>query len=189
MISYFETHFPVSDELGRDLHRLSQPCAFPKQGSVFEAGQRIDLMWLVTQGLVRVYELRDGSDQTYYFGAEWSWLTDFSSYLTGETTAFSCDCLEPTQAVLFPKKAIEWLAERYPEIRLFYQRMAEQAYLQLDERMKRFQFDDLESRYRTFSSRYPNLLQRIPQHLVATYLGVTPESLSRVRQQLRRKGL
>ena len=64
--------------------------------------------------------------------------------------------------------------------------MAEHAYLMMDRRMSHFQFHNLETRYLALLQEEPALLQRVPQHLIATYLGVTPESLSRIKQQVAR---
>ena len=65
--------------------------------------------------------------------------------------------------------------------------MAEQAYLMLDRRMSHFQFHDLQTHYLAMLTEEPDLRQHVPQHLIATYLGVTPESLSRVKQVITRQ--
>jgi hypothetical protein len=144
-------------------------------------------MLFIHRGAMRLYLIKDGVDITYYFYFPHSFATYFSSFKTGKPTHYFLGCIQDCSVSAFNQRDIYYLYDKYPEMQKFGRLMAEEAYLMMDRRMNYFQFYDLETRYLALRSEEPHLLKQVPQHLIATYLGVTPESLSRIKQQVARQ--
>ena len=147
-------------------------------------------MVFVHTGTIRSYRIQEGVDTTYflyYFGDAFPFATEFTSFRTNQPSQYYLECVDDCQVTIFYRADIYAIYERYPAMEKFGRLMAEQAYLMLDRRMSHFQFHDLQTRYLAMLTEEPDLLQRVPQHLIATYLGVTPESLSRVKQAITRQ--
>ena len=187
MRSFFESVVPLSKEAWGDIVRLEHGSEYKRKQVVVRPGQVLDKMIFIHQGAMRLYLIKDGVDITYYFYFPHSFATDFSSFKTGMPTQYFLECIEDCSVSAFNQRDIYFLYDKYPEMQKFGRLMAEEAYLMMDRRMNYFQFYDLETRYLALLREEPHLLQRVPQHLIATYLGVTPESLSRVKQQVARQ--
>jgi CRP-like cAMP-binding protein len=158
-----------------------------KDGSqLFLEGQVFSSLWFVEQGMIRAYRIINGQDFTYFFFTENQFAVDYQSYLTQTPSPLFFEALTETIYLEFSRATIERLYDRFPRFERLGRRMAEQAYLSAANRLKEFQTDDLETRYINLINRDPELFQRVPQHHIATYLGVKPQSLSRIRAKLAR---
>lgn len=167
---------------------VAHPVTYQKKQIVLEPGQICDRMLFIHQGAMRSYRIKEGLDITYFFffPDTFAFATDFASFKTDQPTSYYLECIDDCRVTMFYRSDIYALYERYPEMQKFGRLMAEYAYLMMDRRMSHFQFHNLETRYLALLQEEPALLQRVPQHLIATYLGVTPESLSRIKQQVAR---
>lgn len=184
MRAFFSQLVDLPDEVWQAVLRVAHPAHFTKKQIILEPGQICDRMIFLHQGAIRAYQLREGLDTTYffYFPDQFAFATEFASFKTNQPTQFYLECIDDCQVTVFYRSDIYALYDWYPSMQKFGRLMAEQAYLMMDRRMSHFQFHDLQTRYLAMLQEEPNLLQRVPQHLIATYLGVTPESLSRVKQ-------
>ncbi len=151
---------------------------------LFLAEQVFSSLWFIEDGLVRAYRIIDGKDYTYFFFTANQFAVDYQSYLTGQPSPLFFETLAPTTYLEFSKTFIEEQYQRYPNFERLGRVMAEEAYLSAAYRLKEFQTDDLGTRYSNLIDRNPALFQKVPQHYIATYLGVKPQSLSRIRAKL-----
>ncbi|GAB2583094.1 Crp/Fnr family transcriptional regulator [Spirosoma areae] len=190
MRTYFSQMVDLSDETWDAVLAVAHAGTHEKKRILLEPGQVCDRMLFLHQGAMRLYRILDGIDVTYffYFPDSFAFATDFSSFKTEQPTQYYLECIEDCRVTTFYRADIYALYERYPQMQKFGRLMAEYAYLMMDRRMSHFQFHNLETRYLALLQEEPKLLQRVPQHLIATYLGVTPESLSRIKQQVARLG-
>jgi CRP-like cAMP-binding protein len=154
---------------GEHLLRQGQPCGH---------------VWFLQQGLVRVYFLRDGLDPTAWFVAEGGFVSDYVSFLSREPATMSIEALEPTRVQGLSREAIETIYRQVERGDRLGRLLAEQLFVATHRRLSSFYLEDAEDRYRAFLRDYPGLLQRIPQHLVASFVGVRPQSLSRIRRRM-----
>ena len=111
---------------------------------------------------------------------------DFYSYLTGTESDFFYEALTETSVYEFTKNDFEKFYQKIPQMNKLGRLMAEKAYKSVAERLRENQVDDLETRYLNLLKRNPALFQSIQQKHIATYLGVKPESLSRIKSQIYR---
>ena len=160
---------PRTFQPGEHLLRERQPCGH---------------VWFLQQGLVRVYFLRDGMDPTAWFVAEGGFVSDYVSFLSREPATMSIEALEPTRVQALSKAAIETIYRQVDRGDRLGRLLAEQLFVATHRRLSSFYLEDAEDRYRAFLRDYPRLLQRIPQHLIASFVGVRPQSLSRIRRRM-----
>ncbi|GAB4031811.1 Crp/Fnr family transcriptional regulator [Spirosoma jeollabukense] len=179
---------PLSDEVWEAVLAMAHPNTYEKKHILLEPGQVCDRMLFIHHGAIRSYRIQEGVDITYFFFCpdSFAFATDFASFKTDLPSHYYLECIDDCQVTTFYRSDIYDLYERYPQMQKFGRLMAEYAYLMMDRRMSHFQFHNLETRYLALLQEEPALLQRVSQHLIATYLGVTPESLSRVKQQVAR---
>lgn len=188
MRSTFSQLVDLSDEAWEAVLAVGQPNQYNRKQLLLEPGQVCDRMLFIHQGAMRLYRIQDGLDITYFFffPDSFAFATDFASFKTDSPSQYYLECIDDCRVTTFPRTAIYSLYDQYPQMQKFGRLMAEYAYLMMDRRMSHFQFHNLETRYLALLQEEPALLQRVPQHLIATYLGVTPESLSRIKQQVAR---
>jgi len=143
---------------------------------------------LVLQGACRLYYLRpDGEERTTYFFFENHLLGDYPSCLLARPSQFSIQALTDTELVVFDYAVLRRLYDERPVYERFGRLVAEYHLLGTDERLTEQLLLSPEERYRALLvSGKTKILARIPQHLVANYLGVTPVSLSRIRARVAR---
>lgn len=186
MRDFLSRHVTLTDAEYEQLLAVATPRHYARHERVFTAGQVFDKLLFVQSGALRSYRLgSDGDDVSYYFFFEGEYAVDFQSYLSGEASTLHFEALEATDVLAFARHDMLRLFDAIPQVDRLGRLMAERAYLINAERIKQFQSDDLANRYQKLLTRNPELVARIPQHHVASYLGVRPQSLSRVKAQLR----
>lgn len=155
-----------------------------------QAGEHRPELALVLRGGCRLYYPRpDGEERTTYFFFENHLLADYPGCLTGQPSRFGIQALTDTDLVVFDYALLRRLYDERPVYERFGRLVAEYHLLGTDARLTEQLLLSPEERYRALlSSGKTKILERIPQHLVANYLGVTPVSLSRIRGRLARTG-
>ena len=139
----------------------------------------------VEKGALRLYKVNeDGSEHIVQFALEGQFLTDLYSFLTNEISIYNIDAIEESDLVLITRSASDELRRRSPKYQEFIFQATSEAYIQLEKRMTSVISLNLEERYKELTDNYPNIVQRLPQHLFASYMGLTPETLSRVRKRI-----
>lgn len=144
-------------------------------------------VWFVEQGLFRTYRIVNGEDMTFRFFLSGELLTDYQSYLTNTPATLSVQSITEGATIIFEKEDILNIFDAYPRAERVGRIMAEQTYLYIVERLKQFQVDDLETRYQKLIASAPELFQSVPLHYISSFLGVKPQSLSRIRRKISRQ--
>ncbi|RYY38940.1 MAG: Crp/Fnr family transcriptional regulator [Chitinophagaceae bacterium] len=141
--------------------------------------------YFVTSGCLRAYTIdAKGGEHVLQFAVEDWWIGDMNSFLTQTPARLAIDALEDSEVLYLDKAAWETLLERVPKFDRFFRLLLQRAFVALQERVVASMSDSAEERYRRFRDRFPQLEQRVPQRQIASYLGIKPESLSRIRKQL-----
>lgn len=140
----------------------------------------------VLSGCLRVYvDGPNGHEHTLLFLTEKYWTGDTQSYTTQTPTSCNIQCLEASELLQIPCEKLEQLYIEIPKLERFFRILLQQALATAEQRLiDRFSLSAKE-RYLQFQQQYPQLEQRIPQYMIASYLGITREFLSRIKQQLR----
>ena len=160
--------------------------AYHKYDVIVKQGQVCTQLRFVVSGVYRVYRIEDGKEITSYFNYESRnpFVASFVSLLTGTSSQEIVECIVP--GTLLSISYTDWtsLYDGSPSLNTFGRRMAEYNYILAMERIESLQYQTATDRYASFMKLYPSLLNMIPHHYIASYIGVTPESLSRIRKQL-----
>lgn len=142
----------------------------------------------VAKGALRAYTVSEkGTEHIVQFALEGWIVSDLFSFLTGEPATYNIDALEAADLLLISKTAHDELLMKVPKYETWTRLQLTGAYIAMQRRLSSIISLNLEERYSFFTSLYPDIVQRVPQHMIASYMGLTPETLSRVRSRLAQK--
>jgi CRP-like cAMP-binding protein len=159
-----------------------------KRQFLMQAGEVCGQFAFVNSGCLRLYSTDPrGEEHVLQFAIRDWWIGDMQSYLTGEPAAYSIDALHDSEILLIDKSSREKLLETAPKAERFFRLLLESHFLATNKRIDALLRSSAEERYLAFLKTYPALVEEIPLHQVASYLGITPQSLSRIRKDLSRK--
>jgi CRP-like cAMP-binding protein len=155
---------------------------FRKHQYILQEGSVSKFETFIVQGLTRTYEVDDkGQEHVVQFGLEDWWVGDIYSFLTETPSVYNIDCLEDTVVLQISKPDMERLYESVPKMERHFRIMIQNAYIASVRRISSSLAKSAAERYDEFLRSYPHIHQRVPNHQVASYLGITPQSLSRIR--------
>jgi CRP-like cAMP-binding protein len=156
-----------------------------KADHILEAGAPADHIYFVYSGLIRYYYLDEinGEERTGQFFDANSVYTDVISFICNQPSRQYIQALEASEIVCIPRTIIYASYAVEHSVERFSRMMLEQGVVGSQGRTASFMTETLEERYRNFHTKRPEIAHRIPQYMIASYLGVTPEALSRVRRR------
>lgn len=158
-----------------------------KKTLLAEEGRRCKYTWFLESGSAYSYYVNEAGDKTaIQFAIEGYWITDMYSFFSGKEALFSIETLEPVQALYFNHAHFEESCRRFSFTERFFRILTQNAHAAQLYRIAKTNSETAEHRYLEFAQRYPHFIHRIPQYLIASYLGIAPQSLSRIRQRLAR---
>jgi CRP-like cAMP-binding protein len=138
----------------------------------------------INKGCMRSYKVDSkGQEHIVMFGIEGWWISDFYSFLTETPAIQHIDALEDSEVFCIDKPDLEKLYTTVPKFERFFRIILQNAYISSQQRSLSDISETAEERYIAFINKYPTLEQRVPQHQIASYLGMTPETISRIRKQ------
>lgn len=132
------------------------------------------------------YNVEAVENTVQFFFAD-SWYTDYASFLTERPAVENMQALEPSEVVQFKKTDLYKLYDQYPIFDRVGRVMAENAFLSISKLNQMLANEEPEQRYLNLLKQRPELVEKIPQHYIASYLGIQPESLSRIRKRITEK--
>ncbi|MGH9196079.1 MAG: Crp/Fnr family transcriptional regulator [Acidimicrobiia bacterium] len=178
-------HIELTDAEFDYFASLLQPRHVTRRTSILTPGQICWFEGFVDAGCLRVYCTdEDGGDQILYFVPEDWWFADIQSFVSQTPAVFGIDALEDSDILLIDKRSKESLYLEVPKFERLFRIMTQRALVALQHRMIAYMHQTAEERYLEFKQKYPNLEDRVCQHQVAAYLGISPEFLSKIRRKL-----
>lgn len=159
---------------------------YPKGYHILEAGKTETNIYFIRKGIVRAYIPVDGKEVTFWIGKEGSTIVSLKSYVNNQQGYESMELMEDSELHLLKRKDLHRLFEEDIHIANWGRKFAESEFLQTEERLISLLFTTASERYMKLIQNSPELLQRMPLECLASYLGVTPVSLSRIRARLKR---
>lgn len=160
------------------------PKKIRKKQYLLQEGDVCKSMAFVEKGLLREYLVDDAGEHIIQFALEGWTIADLLSFLTSEPTTYNIDAIEDSELILISKTAHEALLQTEPKYETYIRLLMTNAYVALQRRVTSFISAPVEDQYTSFTRMYPDIVQRVPQHMIASYMGLTPETLSRVRKKL-----
>ena len=139
----------------------------------------------IVKGCTKTFYMDDkGVEHIIMFAIEDWWTSDMGSFITQTPADFSVQCLENTELIQISYEESEALYQQIPKLERFFRLIIERAFVASQKRIIRNFSMTAKERYVIFSETYPKLNQRIPQYMIASYLGITKEFLSKIKSQL-----
>jgi CRP-like cAMP-binding protein len=161
------------------------PKKLRKRQYLLQEGELCRHLAFVNKGCLRSYTTdQEGKEHIVQFAIEDWWIGDMFSYLTGEPSDTNIDAVEDSELLLLDRKVRDSIFTNIPAFEKFMRLTLENNYIAMHRRINNLMSKTAEEKYLHFVKTYPQIVQRVPQHMVASYLGTTPETLSRIRKQL-----
>jgi len=154
---------------------------FKKNEYLLRADRPVEKLFFVQSGFMRGYRVQEGIDITHHFYLDQWFATDYESYLYGNSGELYIQAVTDTVVYEFHKTTLHDFFKTYEKFEKIRYIQAEDAYLQMVKRLRNFQTMELKERYLELINRNPELFQLVPQKHIASYLGVAPQSLSRIK--------
>ena len=153
-----------------------------KKDHLLKEGQVCGFNHFINKGCLRTYFVNDnGVEQIIHFGIENWWITDYTSMEEKKASQFYIQAVEKSEIILLDRKKQDELFERIPQLERYFRIILQKAYSATLMRVHYIFDQSGEERYHHFNTAFPEFIQRIPQYMLASYLGFTPEFLSKIR--------
>lgn len=156
----------------------------PKKFRLVSVGDVSREAYFINKGAARLFFEKEGEEVSANFMFENNFVASLESFLLQVSSRQAIDTLEDCELLVLSKQRLEELIRKQPQFNLFSKAIAETAFIMLQRRASSFILDSAEERYMNMLQQRPEILERVPQHMIASYLGVTPVSLSRIRKRI-----
>jgi CRP-like cAMP-binding protein len=182
--AYYKNLVPkISTEALAELETCFVVKHYKKGDFLVRSGQIEDHVHFVEKGLLRIYQMEDGREVIGSFFPENTYGSAYDSFLMRSPGNDFIEVLEESTVIDLHHNDVQRLYDKYPELERFGRKIAEYLFIGLSMHIYKLQNLTAEERYRDFLDIYPNLAQRVPQYMIASFIGVTPEALSRIRKR------
>jgi CRP-like cAMP-binding protein len=182
---HIEKRVPLTDEEFNICKEFFTPRTIRKHQFLLNEGEVCRYLGYVNSGCMREYTIDNkGAEHIIQFAIEDWWVSDLNSFLSGLPATYNIEALHDSELLLLEKSSREQLLNACPKMERFFRILLESNYIATHQRVVASLSDSAEERYLKFIKTYPELYEKIPQHYIASYLGITPQSLSRIRKEL-----
>lgn len=179
---------PLTGEEEEIIKSYLSPKKIRKKQYLLQEGEVCKYIAFVEKGVLRAYTVSEkGNEHIIQFALEGWIISDLYSFLTGEQATYNIDAIENAELLLISKASHEEMLRTLPKYETYTRLQLTGAYIAMQRRLTSIISLTLEERYTYFTSLYPDIVQRVPQHMIASFMGLTPETLSRVRKRLSQK--
>ena len=184
MNSFFEENATLlleNPELANDFDSIMSYQKYSKHHILHEAGRVCNHFYIIISGIARVFYYNEDKDVTCHFAAEQETITAIDSFIQRKKSKYYIEALEDLEVMSVSHNDLENLFTKHPKYEHFGRLFLQQAYIDLVERIDDLQLHTAHERYETLLDKKPYLFQRIASKHIASFLGMTPETFSRVR--------
>lgn len=176
--------YPLTETAQAAFEALLEPVELPKNEYLLREGDRAHHGYFLEEGLVRVFYNKDGNEYNKTFFTPGMFPTPITALLTSTASQLSFQALLPSQLVRFPFLKFRQLFDKHRCLESMMLRIMEEVWIKKEQHDIRMVTNDATTNYCIFREEYPELENQIPQYHIASYLGITPIQLSRIRAKL-----
>lgn len=166
------------------LSGIAEDRTWPKEAYLFREGEVCRHIYLVESGIIRATQLKDGKEINLYFRFEGEFVTNLKSLRTGSPSEYSLQAIDISETVGFSKEALFNAYQESAEVESWGKQVVEQMLIEQEEHSTFFKLYSPEERYAYLLAHQPSLIQRVSLSHLASYIGITRESLSRIRKRM-----
>lgn len=164
---------------------LFAPKKLRKRQYLLQEGDVCKHTTFVEKGILRSYRVDDkGNDHILQFAFEGWWIGDLYSFLTQEPSLYHIDAIEDCELLLITQPSWNVLLEKVPALERYFRILIQNNLIATQRRLMGAHSQTAEEKYLKLMETFPGCIQRVPQHMIASYLGITRETLSRTRNQI-----
>jgi len=176
--SHVNQYFPLIIALGKER-------SFRKGEFICRQGDDASHLFYMTSGLVKCFQLKEGKEVILRLMSDNSAVLSYSGFITGSPSLEFIECLQPCKGVWIAIEDVEDLCKQNPKIDAVFRYLAEQHYLSMERRLIMLHHKSSKDRYQYFCETMEGkIIEETPMHCIASYLGMTPESFSRMKSRL-----
>lgn len=181
---YCKTQVPLTDEELKLVDTYFDVKSLKKKEFLLQDGKICNFIGFISEGTIRHFHIKDGVERTCDISFENSWVTDFQSFTCNTSCIMNLQAMEDTAVFVIRKENLHKLYTECAKYETFGRLMAEKVARRATEIAMSLSSDKPEERFQKLIKTQPNLFQRIPQKYIANFLGISPESLSRIRSRI-----
>ena len=188
LLQHISKHISLTAEEESFLNSLLHSKKIKKKHFLLQEGEVNKAATFVTSGILRIYAIdKNGFEHILQFAPPGWWIGDMKSMLTQQPATLNIDAIEDTEVLLLNKEDLDKLYTAVPKFERFFRILAENSIASHQQRLVNNLSLSAAERYNNFCQLYPSLIQNLPQKQVASYIGVTPEFLSKMLSNLSEK--
>lgn len=185
LINCFRKYFPLNSEEQEEVKRLFQRRIVKRKGLLLQEGEICRNYYFVVSGCFRMFAIdSDFKEHNLQFAVENDWIVDFQSFYTERPSKLYIEAVETSLVLQISHEDLLYLYVNYPKFDRNFRIILEQKYIGYQNRILQNISSTGEERYVSFLNDYPHLINRLPNTQIASYIGVTPEFLSKIRKNL-----
>ncbi|NJM79659.1 MAG: Crp/Fnr family transcriptional regulator [Flavobacterium sp.] len=182
IIKHFEKFIPVSESLKNELLNRLEYKQYRKGELIHDANKICTKSYFIQQGILRTFFVKDGKEISEYFCCETEWINSPKSFMQRQIDIYSIDAIEDATVYCLNVNDLGYLFENFPEMEKYSRLSMGTIFGHLIERITILRFTTAKEKYDHFCKVYHDIYHRIPLGMVASYLGITQETLSRIRK-------
>jgi CRP-like cAMP-binding protein len=183
--AHIQRYVPVSNIEFEAIYQAMKREVYKKRETLVVAGTPCEYFYFVISGSLRTYTTDDrGHEHIFHLAFEDWWASDLFSFISGDAAFFTIEALEDTEVLAIHRDDYEVLLSNYPKFERFFRLLMQNAYVASQKRTMDIMSLSAEKRYLDLVQRYPQMELRVAQHHIASFLGITPEALSRIKRGL-----
>lgn len=183
IFAHFEKFIKLSENLKSELSQRIYPVVFQKGELILDANNISKKSYFISKGILRTYFIKGGKEISEYFSGKNEWVNSPKSFIQREKDIYYIDAIENTEAYFINVNDLVYLFDNFPEMERYARLSMGTVFGHLMERITSIRFTSAKERYNHFQKTYFNIYHRIPLGMVASYLGITQETLSRIRAE------
>lgn len=183
---FMNSIYPLSDEIIEEFERCFEFIEVPKSYVFLRDGDVCNYTYVITSGLARMYYIKDNAEISSMFIGKNAPFNAPDSYYSRKPGYLCIDTLEPTCIARIHYNNLQRMYLKFPELNFVGRIITEHYFVKSEERLYLLRKQSGEERYSYFLTNYPELIQRVPLKHIATYLGLSFETLSRIRNKIRK---
>jgi len=184
LLYYFNKWSEISEEDEAIILSAFEPVTIKKKKDLLVSGQVCNYLYFITRGCLRSFYIDSkGVEHIYQIRMDNNWISDLESFFSQRPSKYNIEALEDSDLLKISHERMEQLLIEIPRLERYFRILFQKAYINALNRLNSTMWETAMDRYNEMLKEHPEIFQRVPLVYIASYLGITPESLSRIRKQ------
>lgn len=184
LLYYFNNWTDLTEEDNTLILSAFEPLNIRKKKDLLVSGQVCKYLYFINKGCLRSFYIDSrGAEHIYQIRMENNWISDLESFFSQNPSKYNIEALEDSSLLRISNERMEQLLMEIPRLERYFRILFQKAYINSLNRLNATMWETAQDRYNEMLKEHPEIFQRVPLVYIASYLGITPESLSRIRKQ------